>query len=73
LSGETLFMMFFAGVGLYLAIGCVVAAVFVASRPGALLSPPADVSGGARLLLLPGAAILWPLVLARWLFARGRA
>ena len=66
-------MMFFAGVGLYLVIGCVVAAAFIAGRPGDALEPTAEVSAGARLLLLPGAAILWPLVLKRWLAARGRA
>jgi hypothetical protein len=29
------------------------------------------VTVGARILLLPGAFVLWPLVLARWLKSRG--
>ena len=66
-------MLFFQVVGLYLAIGLVTALAFVAARPGSVLAPPTEVSRGARLLLLPGAVILWPLVLARWLKTRARA
>jgi hypothetical protein len=31
---------------------------------------PASVSLGARILILPGAAALWPYVLVRWLGAK---
>jgi hypothetical protein len=34
---------------------------------------PAGVSAGARILLFPGAAALWPYVLIRWLKARNAA
>jgi len=66
-------MLFFQVVGLYLVIGFAAALVFVASRPGSVLAPPTEVSRGARLLLVPGAMILWPVVLVRWLKARARA
>jgi hypothetical protein len=32
---------------------------------------PMPVTVGARILLLPGAFVLWPLVLARWIKSRG--
>jgi hypothetical protein len=32
---------------------------------------PMPVTVGARILLLPGAFVLWPVVVARWLKARG--
>ena len=32
---------------------------------------PMPVTVGARILLLPGAFVLWPLVAARWLKSRG--
>lgn len=56
-----------ATVGLYAAIGLVVGTAFVASGIDRALDPPADVSIGARILILPGAAALWPLVLKRWI------
>ncbi len=59
-------MLFFLAAGLYVAIGLVVAFAFVAGRPGHVLEPPAEVSPGARVLLIPGAMFLWPLVVARW-------
>jgi hypothetical protein len=59
-------MLFFSVLAAWLGIGCVVALAFAASRPGDLLPSPAPVSAGARLLLIPGAMLLWPLVLKRW-------
>jgi len=53
---------------LYAAIGVVTALAFVAF--GVTRVQPASVSLGARILILPGAAALWPYVLARWLKAR---
>jgi len=53
---------------LYAAIGVVTALAFVAF--GVTRVQPAGVSLGARILILPGAAALWPYVLARWLKAR---
>jgi len=52
---------------LYAAIGVVTAIAFVAF--GVTRVQPALVSLGARILILPGAAALWPYVLARWLRA----
>jgi len=52
---------------LYAAIGVVTAPAFVTF--GITRVQPAPVSLGARILILPGAAALWPYVLARWLKA----
>ena len=54
---------------LYAAIGIVFALAFVAF--GVTRVQPASVSLGARILLMPGAAALWPYVLKRWLATRG--
>ena len=55
------------GLVLYAAIGAAVALAFVAF--GVTRVQPMPVSLGARILILPGAAALWPYVLARWLKA----
>jgi hypothetical protein len=52
---------------LYAAVGVATALTFVAF--GITRVHPAPVSLGARILILPGAAALWPYVLARWLKA----
>jgi len=52
---------------LYAAIGLVTAVAFVAF--GVTRVQPAPMSLGARMLILPGAAALWPYVLTRWLKA----
>jgi hypothetical protein len=52
---------------LYAAIGVLVALAFVTF--GVTRVQPANVSMGARILILPGAAALWPYVLMRWLKA----
>ena len=54
---------------LYATIGAVTALAFVSF--GVTRVQPAPVSLGARILILPGAAALWPYVLLRWLTARG--
>jgi hypothetical protein len=56
---------------LYAAIGIVTAVAFVTFGVTRVLPEPAPVSLGARILILPGAAALWPYVLARWIKARG--
>ena len=53
---------------LYAAIGVVTAFAFVTF--GVTRLQPASVSLGARILILPGAAALWPYVLMRWLRAK---
>lgn len=52
---------FYGAVGLAVALGFVTFGILRA-MPGA-----GPVTWGARLLLLPGAAVLWPWVLGRWL------
>ncbi|MFV0281317.1 MAG: hypothetical protein ACK5JM_11240 [Rhodoblastus sp.] len=52
------------------AAGLVAAGAFVARGADIALGEPADLTTGARLLLLPGAFLLWPFVLARWRCAR---
>jgi hypothetical protein len=57
-------------VGLYAAAGLLIALAFVAIGAPRLIAPApghTPVSLGARILLIPGAVLLWPLVLWRWL------
>jgi hypothetical protein len=53
---------------LYVAIGLAVAAIFLLFGVTAVAGAPASV--GARILFLPGAVALWPIVLSRWLKLR---
>jgi hypothetical protein len=48
----------------YAAVGAVTALAFVIF--GVTRVQPAPVSAGARILLFPGAVVLWPCVLLRW-------
>jgi hypothetical protein len=54
---------------LYLFTGLVFALAFVSF--GVTQVQPARVSLGARILFVPAATALWPVVLRRWLKARG--
>jgi len=58
---------FVAGVGLYALIGLAVALGFVTSGILRAMPDAGPVTWGARVLLLPGAAMLWPLALRRWI------
>jgi hypothetical protein len=51
----------------YCAAGVAVGFAFVSLGVTRVLEHPAPVSAGARILLFPGSAALWPLVLTRWL------
>jgi hypothetical protein len=53
----------------YAALGLAVALAFVVFGLARVV-PHAKVTAGARLLLIPGATLLWPLVLGRWLKAQ---
>ena len=53
---------------LYAAVGAVTAVAFVIF--GVTRVQPAPVSLGARILILPGAAALWPYVILRWIRSR---
>jgi hypothetical protein len=57
---------------LYVAAGSVFAFAFVLYGVTRVLDQPAAVSTGARVLLFPASALLWPLVLRRWLKAPAR-
>ncbi len=59
-------------VALYVAIGLVFALAFLTFGVTRALPEPIPVSPGARLLFLPAATILWPLVLSRWLRGKPR-
>ncbi|MEA2987764.1 MAG: hypothetical protein QOG83_475 [Alphaproteobacteria bacterium] len=54
----------FGFVVVYVAVGLAVGVAFIGY--GAVRVQSAPVTLGARILLLPGATALWPLVLARW-------
>ena len=58
-------------VAIYLAVGIVFAIAFVWKGVGKI--DPSAVEGtlGFRLLILPGAAALWPILARRWLAAEG--
>jgi hypothetical protein len=59
------------GFALYAAAGGCIALAFVTMGLGRVMAP-ASFTPGARLLLLPGAAALWPYVILRWLKATRR-
>jgi hypothetical protein len=59
-------MLFLAAVGLYALAGLLVALAFVTRGVTRVLPHPAPVTVGARILLIPAAAALWPYVLYRW-------
>ena len=65
-------MVLLYGLALYVIAGFCTAAAFVAFGVTKALAEPMPVSFGARILLLPGAAALWPYVLYRWLLAGRR-
>lgn len=54
----------FASYGL---VGTIVALAFAAFGAGRLLPQPSPISAPARILLIPGAFILWPYLVLRWL------
>ena len=62
-------MVLIAGVAVYAAVGIVTGLAFVLFGVSRVPPEPASVTAGARILLLPGAAVLWPIVLGRWLKA----
>jgi hypothetical protein len=55
---------------LYLLIGLGVAVTFVAAGIPRALGGAVAMTLGARLIIVPGAVLLWPLVLRRWLEGR---
>jgi hypothetical protein len=55
---------------LYVAVGVAIGFAFVLFGVTRVFPRPVSVTMGARILLLPGASLLWPLVLRRWLKSR---
>lgn|SRR5690554_3894595 len=53
--------------GIYLLIGVIFAAAFVAAGVSQIDAAAKGAPLGFRLLIFPGAAALWPYLLARWL------
>jgi hypothetical protein len=66
-------MILLYALALYALVGIVTAVAFVTIGITQVLPHSASVSAGARLLILPGAAVLWPYVLTRWLRSRNAA
>jgi hypothetical protein len=60
-------MIVLIGLALYAAAGVAIGVAFVVFGVTRVLAEPAPVTIGARILLFPGAAALWPYVLMRWL------
>jgi hypothetical protein len=60
-------MIVLVGLALYAGVGVAIGIAFVASGVTRVLPEPMPVTIGARILLFPGAAALWPYVLMRWL------
>ena len=61
---------FVALLGVYAAAGAVFGVVFVAFGVQRLVPAAAHAPWGFRLIILPGAAALWPLLLRRWIARR---
>ena len=57
------------GLAFYAAVGLAIAVAFVTLGVTRVLPQPVPVSVPARILLIPGAAALWPYVLGRWVSA----
>jgi hypothetical protein len=68
-AGPLLQMLLISLLTAYVGIGMAVALAFV--TVGVVQVQPMSVTVGARILLLPGAFVLWPLVVARWIKSRG--
>jgi len=63
-------MLLLWALALYAAVGIVTAAAFVTVGVTRVWPQPMAFTPGARIVLLPGAALLWPYVLSQWLGAR---
>jgi hypothetical protein len=62
-------MLFVYGLAAYLAAGLIFALCFVIAGIGRIDAAARDSSLGFRLIVLPGAVALWPLLLKRWIEA----
>jgi hypothetical protein len=60
-------MIVLLALALYAAMGVAIAAAFLVFGVTRVLPDPVPVTLGARIMLFPGTAALWPYVLIRWL------
>jgi hypothetical protein len=60
-------MIVLLALALYAAMGVAIAAAFLVFGVTRVLPEPVPVTLGARIMLFPGTAALWPYVLIRWL------
>jgi len=67
----TVLTLLLGAVAAYVVAGVVVALAFVTAGLAAVLPAGTPVTIGARILLVPGAVALWPVVLRRWRQSRG--
>jgi hypothetical protein len=58
------------GIALYAIAGICTAAAFVTCGATKVLGTPTSMTAGARVMIFPGTAALWPYVLVRWLKSR---
>ena len=63
-------MILLYALALYLLIGLATAVAFVSFGLSQVLPHSMTASLGARILFIPGATVLWPYVLVRWLQSR---
>ncbi|MDZ7627030.1 MAG: hypothetical protein U5J99_01330 [Parvularculaceae bacterium] len=63
--------MIWVGVGAYLAVGLMFALVFVVGGAGRIDRATKGAGALFRVLILPGAALLWPLLLFMWISGAG--
>jgi hypothetical protein len=60
-------MIVLLALALYAATGIAIATTFLVFGITRVLDKPVPVTLGARIMLFPGTAALWPYVLIRWL------
>jgi hypothetical protein len=65
---DTIAVILFGALVVYLAVGLLTAIAFVTLGVTRVQSAPVTI--GARILLIPGAVALWPLIMSRWLARR---
>ena len=58
-------MIVLAVLAAYVAVGLATAVAFIAGGASRILAEPAPVTIGARILMLPAAIALWPVILKR--------
>jgi hypothetical protein len=69
IGGNVLSMIVLYGLAIYAVVGIVAASAFIVAGVSKVLPGPVVLTFGARLLLLPGAFLMWPYVVLRWIKA----